>query len=93
MTTQLELSVVRIRMTNGIVIGAGFLAGARQVLTCAHVVARALGLLNGTPETSQAEVCLNLPLVAPGRILIARIISGVYPGPAMVASIPCQRGF
>jgi hypothetical protein len=62
MTTQLASSIVRIRAANGRTIGAGFLVGEKQVLTCAHVVAGALGLLNETPETSQAEVCLNLPL-------------------------------
>lgn len=44
MMAQLDSAVVRFRHPNGTVVGAGFLVGDRYVLTCAHVVSRALGL-------------------------------------------------
>ena len=45
-----------------------------QVLTCAHVVAAALGLPEDAPETPQAKVHLDFPLIAPAHILTARVI-------------------
>jgi len=50
MATQLEPSIVRIRKSNGTVVGAGFLVQEKYVLTCAHVVAQALGISLYTPE-------------------------------------------
>lgn len=73
MTRSLESAIVRIRTAGGQVAGAGFLVGERQVLTCAHVVARALDIQDGIPEASQGEVLLDFPLVAPERRLTARV--------------------
>jgi hypothetical protein len=39
----------------GGIVGAGLLVGQRQILTCAHVVAQALGLPDDTPEPAQTE--------------------------------------
>ncbi len=72
MTAKLESSIVRIRANHGKVVGTGFLVADRQVLTCAHVVVRSLGLPDDIPEIPKAEVHLDFPLVAPGRILTAR---------------------
>ena len=44
MPVSIDASVVRIRTVDGEVVGAGFLVGECQVLTCAHVIAGALGL-------------------------------------------------
>ena len=74
MTEQIELSIVRIRAPDGRTVGAGFLVAEGQVLTCAHVVAAALGLPEDAPETPQARVHLDFPLVASARILTARVI-------------------
>ena len=74
MTTQLTSSIVRIRTVDGRAIGVGFLVAERQVLTCAHVVARALDLPDDTPAAPEAEVHLDFPLIAPGHILTARVI-------------------
>lgn len=43
MTTSLNSAIAHIRTPNGRIIGAGFLVGQRQVLTCAHVIDDALG--------------------------------------------------
>jgi WD40 repeat protein len=48
--------------------------GERQVLTCAHVVAAALALPDDTPEQPQSPVSLDLPRVAPGQLLTARVV-------------------
>ena len=74
MSTLFESSIVRIRTTSGKVVGAGFLVAERQVLTCAHVVASALSLRDDTPETPQAEVYLDFPLVAAAHLLTAQVI-------------------
>jgi tetratricopeptide (TPR) repeat protein len=74
MTTQLESSLVRIRTAEGAVVGAGFLVAGRQVLTCTHVVAGALGLPDETPKPPEGEVHLGFPLIAPGHILTARVV-------------------
>jgi len=76
----LNSAIVRIRDTNGRVVGAGFLVGQRQVLTCAHVVAQALGLPDDTPEaqkpgfSEKTRFLLDFPLVAPDQRLAARVV-------------------
>ena len=74
MASQLESSVVRIYANSGKVIGAGFLVSPQQVLTCAHVVAFALGIRADSTEMPSAEVSLDFPRVAPGRKLKAKVI-------------------
>jgi tetratricopeptide (TPR) repeat protein len=74
MTTQLEPSIVRIREPNGQVVGVGFLVGERQALTCAHIVAQALGLLDNTLGMPEGEVMLDFPLVAPVHTLTANVV-------------------
>lgn len=74
MTTVLDPAIVRIRSANSRVVGAGFLVGERQVLTCAHVVAQALGTSDAVSEPSKAEVRLDFPLVAPSCTLAARVV-------------------
>lgn len=45
-------------------VGAGFLIGPNRVLTCAHVIADALGIPRTTQTRPHAPVWLNLPLLA-----------------------------
>ncbi len=74
MQESLEASLVRLHTTDGHVVGAGFLVGERHILTCAHVVAGALGLADDTPEKPQAPVTFDVPRVAPGQLLTARVV-------------------
>ncbi len=74
MSNSLESSIVRICSANGVVVGAGFLVAERHALTCAHVVAGALGLADDAPEKPQAPVYLDVPRVAPGQLLTARVV-------------------
>ncbi len=79
MTGQLEASIVRIFTQNGAIVGTGFLVSGRRILTCAHVVARALGLSHPTQEMPVAQVRLDFPLLEHGEILTAHPI---FWGPA-----------
>jgi len=72
-STVLDPAIVRIYTAQGRVAGAGFLAGERRVLTCAHVVAAVLGLPDDAPAAPQAKVQLDFPLLAPGRRFTARV--------------------
>jgi hypothetical protein len=73
MTTPFSSSIVRIRTPAGVVCGAGFLVAERQVITCAHVVADALGLARTTPETPTAAVALDFPLLPEKWMCSARV--------------------
>jgi len=81
MTDQLTASIVRIFSASETIAGTGFLVAERQVLTCAHVVAQALGLSHDTPDMPQAKVHLDFPLVTSGPILTARVIHWQPPRP------------
>ncbi|MFJ3953668.1 trypsin-like peptidase domain-containing protein [Streptomyces libani] len=58
----LVLSVVRIKGEDSEPIGAGFLVAPDAVLTCAHVVAFALGLSDAKQVAVGASVTLDMPL-------------------------------
>ncbi len=59
----LEPSQVRICSATGEVVGAGFLIAADVVCTCAHVVARALGIPDGAESAPNKPVDLDFPLL------------------------------
>ena len=69
-----DTSIVRIRMPDRTVVGAGFLVDERYIFTCAHVVTQALGLPEDVPEAPQAQLWLDFPLVAPKKLLTAEVI-------------------
>jgi len=80
MRVSLDSAVVRVRAADGRVVGAGFLVGERRVLTCAHVVAGALGLPEDASElqkpgfSEKTWFLLDFPLVAPEQGLTARVV-------------------
>ena len=74
MTLSLNSAIVRIRTADGLVVGAGFLVSERQALTCAHVVAQALGIREENGDVPEGEVSLDFPLVAPEEQLTAKIV-------------------
>jgi hypothetical protein len=74
MQESLEASLVRIHTPDGLVVGAGFVVGERHILTCAHVVAGALGLADDAPEKPQDLVAFDVPRVAPKQMLTARVV-------------------
>jgi WD40 repeat protein len=78
--TALDAAIVRLRDRNGRVVGAGVLVGAREILTCTHVVARALHEPGAQALTSEAEVRLDFPLLASTTTLTATVIVWQEPG-------------
>ncbi|MBD0345981.1 MAG: trypsin-like peptidase domain-containing protein, partial [Coleofasciculus sp. Co-bin14] len=69
-----KASITRIFHANGAVVGAGFLMSPQYVLTCAHVVTTALGILNNITETPTGSIDLDFPLVAPGQKIKAQVV-------------------
>ncbi len=74
MTIPLELAIVRIYSHEGSVSGAGFLVSQKHVLTCAHVVAFAVGTPADSSEMPTREVSLDFPRVASGEKLTAKVV-------------------
>ena len=76
MTTRLHFdrSIVRIYSQAKQVKGAGFLVSENQILTCAHVVALALGIPKNSVEIPTAEVNIDFPIIAPKEFLTAKVI-------------------
>lgn len=74
MPQPLEPFIVRIYSNSGKVIGAGFLVSENCILTCAHVVADALGMARNTCEMPDQEVSLDFPFFAPKQLLKARVV-------------------
>lgn len=71
----LQSSLVRIYSNvDGGVIGAGFLVSKNRILTCAHVVARALGIQDDPVEMPDAEISLDFPFRVAQHRLTARVI-------------------
>ena len=74
MSEAMGAALVRIRTTEGGIVGAGFLVGPCQVLTCAHVVAQALDLPEAHSDPPLTLVVLDFPLLAPRTRLAARVV-------------------
>ena len=72
MIEQMEASIVRLFDAAGDVVGTGFVACEGHVLTCAHVVARALGAADAGSVMPEGDVHLDFPLVAQGVMVAAR---------------------
>jgi tetratricopeptide (TPR) repeat protein len=77
MSAALEAAIVRVRR-DGMAVGAGFLTGPGKVLTCAHVVAEALGLAGTPDEAPSGEVDLDFPLLSERRVRRARVWPGCW---------------
>ena len=69
----LDAAVVRLRAHTGEVVGSGFLVEAGHVVTCAHVVARALGRNPQEAPVETDAVLLDFPLVAAGVMVRAQV--------------------
>ena len=74
MQESLEPSLVRIYTADGRVVGAGFLVGERHILTCAHVISKALDLDGSTVDPPTGIVSLNFPRLSPRTLLTATIV-------------------
>ena len=67
-------AIARIYHKNGKVIGAGFLVSQYHLLTCAHVVTAALGIITNIQESPDGIIELDFPLIAPGQKLKAKVV-------------------
>jgi hypothetical protein len=65
--------LIRIFRQDGAILGAGFLVSERYALTCAHVVADALGIDAHAPDKPTAAIQFDFPLVVPGQKLAAKV--------------------
>jgi Flp pilus assembly protein TadD len=74
MAASLKSAIVRIYNAGSTIVGAGFLVSDRHILTCAHVVADAFDLAQDHCELPQADLGLDFPLLAPGKIVSARVV-------------------
>src|SRR5258708_22964399 len=74
MTVPLSACIARIFGRANEIVGAGWLCGPGQLVSCAHVIARAIGIPpdSATPP-GDAEVFADFPLIEPGRRLRAQI--------------------
>ncbi|MFG2297839.1 trypsin-like peptidase domain-containing protein [Streptomyces sp. NPDC048603] len=68
-----DAAVARILDADGVPQGAGFRVGPREVMTCAHVITKLLGLPEDTREAPTAQVALDFPLAERGTRLAAEI--------------------
>lgn len=85
MRAALELCVVRIYSNSGKVIGAGCLVSEKHILTCAHVVADALGIPRQTSKMPDEVITLDFPLLTPKQHLKAKVVFWQPVNPAMEA--------
>lgn len=73
MTEPLEGALARIWGIDGRPAGAGFLVGPRELVTAAHVLARALGQPDDLAAAPATEFQVDFPLLRPGSRLTARV--------------------
>ena len=66
--------MARIRGANHQPVGAGFLAAPGLVITCAHVVADALGLSEEIKTPPSAEIQMDFPFAEKKRVYNARVL-------------------
>jgi hypothetical protein len=74
MPESLDTSLVRVHTKAGGVAGAGFLVGERHILTCAHVIAQALGLADDAPDQPSSTISLDFPQLASHTRLTAEVV-------------------
>jgi hypothetical protein len=74
MRIQPEASVVRIFTADDRIVGTGFLVSKTTILSCAHVVAAALGIAAETPRRPERPISLDFPLVAAQPRLTAHVV-------------------
>ncbi|MFF5449329.1 trypsin-like peptidase domain-containing protein [Streptomyces sp. NPDC012888] len=70
-----DASVARVLNADGVPEGAGFRAGQNEVITCAHVVARVLGVPDDTEAAPDGRLWVDFPLAAPGARVPAEVRS------------------
>ena len=75
MFEQFKTCIARLYDSNQRVVGSGFLISERHLLTCAHVVAEALGTKASEPAAPTEEIRLDFPLVAARAWRMGRVVA------------------
>ncbi|MEM9006515.1 MAG: serine protease, partial [Cyanobacteria bacterium P01_F01_bin.86] len=73
MSEKLNRAMVRILSSPDYTVGGGVLVGERYILTCAHVVARAIGCTVFEQEAPQDFIQLEFPFITPHQVLTATV--------------------
>ena len=76
----LSLSIARIYSGRGSPVGAGFLVSRRELLTCAHVITKALNISESSSRPT-AEITLDFPLFSQGEKFTAKVTNWQIPQP------------
>lgn len=69
-----KCAIARIYNQNSKVVGAGFLVNQYHLLTCAHVVTAALGIVTNTQQSPDGIIEVDFPLIAPGQKVKAKVV-------------------
>ncbi|MFN5894564.1 MAG: trypsin-like peptidase domain-containing protein, partial [Dolichospermum sp.] len=68
-----KCAIARIYNKQGKVVGAGFLLTQYHLLTCAHVITAALGIVTNTQDSPTETIEVDFPLIAPGQKVKANV--------------------
>jgi len=79
MSRLLEYSLIRILNSSNLPVGMAFLGSNRTAMTCAHVIAQALGWREYPVEAPTDLISLDFPLLNPGQIIQARLLNWLPP--------------
>jgi WD40 repeat protein/S1-C subfamily serine protease len=74
MPESIEAALIRVRTAQKEIVGAGFLVGERQLLTCAHVVIQALELDEPPADLPSTTISFDFPFLAPQNFCHAKVI-------------------
>jgi hypothetical protein len=75
MSYEVTSSIVRLFGETGAIAGIGYLASDNRIITCAHMVAQALGIPQDTEQKPDSEIPVDLPFVGAERKRRARVVS------------------
>jgi tetratricopeptide (TPR) repeat protein len=67
-------AIVRIFTCKGTVVGTGFLVCENYIVTCAHVIAQALGIKQDVKTRPNEDILLDFPLINPEIQLTANVV-------------------
>ncbi|MFM9156757.1 MAG: trypsin-like peptidase domain-containing protein [Dolichospermum sp.] len=69
-----KCAIARIYNKQGKIVGAGFLLTQYHLLTCAHVITAALGIVTNIQYSPTEIIEVDFPLIAPGQKVKAKVV-------------------
>jgi hypothetical protein len=70
----IETAIARIFSFSGSIVGLGFLISRNWIMTCAHVVADAVGISRDEPTPPQQSISVDFPLVDDNRKCTVKVV-------------------